>query len=336
MIITPHIKKAIDSELSRPLSLAELNLVRNDGFLDKLIKGVIGPSGVAAHVQQWREATGESMEVKSRDRGAEAAPVRSRAISALVANLASEDSGVIAFRSDVLQNHLILRKHVADWVRNQGRADGPQTIFLMVPIPPDGTLKLRREKGKNLAIVPTKPLCISNRNPATGTWTEELEFRGVGEKTHLRPVTMNGVLDRLRVLSEKLAADYGWRRSDATTFILTGKVPRIPAFIARYERRDLVVLNRLTLSVDLALSPKELARYYRNMRRRYYLGRGHHSINERHSALATFINSRPDQETRQSSMQAWNAKYQKWKYEHVPNFVRDVLKARRRILKTTD
>jgi len=335
MIISEHAKKAINAELSRPLSAGELNLLDKQGLLDRLNKGVMGSSGVADHVLQWREATGESVEVKSRHRGGEAAPIRSRAISSMVASLAAQDAGVIAFRTKELQNRLITRKMVADWVRNQGNADGPPTVLLMVPIPPDEPLKFRRDKGKTLAIVPTRPLRISNRQPAIGTWVEELAYRAEGERTRLRPITLNGVLDRLRLLSERLAAEFGWRRFDATTFILTGRIPRIPAFVARYERKHLAALNRVTLSVDLALSPRELARYYSKMRKRY-LGRWHHSITEKHSALALFMNSRPDHEIRLSSMQAWNAAHQKWKYKHVSNFVRDLLVARRRILQTID
>lgn len=41
--------------------------------------------------------------------------------------------------------------------------------------------------------------------------------------------TPEGILERLRQISESLAAFYGWEAADATTYVLTGAVPRVPA-----------------------------------------------------------------------------------------------------------
>lgn len=55
-----------------------------------------------------------------------------------------------------------------------------------------------------------------------------LAIRIDGDIVH-RATRRKGILERLRQISESLAAFYGWEAADATTYVLTGAVPRVPA-----------------------------------------------------------------------------------------------------------
>ena len=107
--------------------------------------------------------------------------------------------------------------------------------------------------------------------------------------------------------------------------------PTIPTFAIRYEEKDLTALSRVTLAIDPALSPMEVALRYREARKRYIPSK-HRSMSDKHTALVLFMNSRPAAETYAQSMAAWNREHQNWKYSRETNFGRDVQAARRRLL----
>ncbi len=143
-------------------------------------------------------------------------------------------------------------------------------------------------------------------------------------------VTLAGTLDRLRVLSDRLANWYGWESGQATLFVLTSWVPSIQAAEASLRYRRLPSLTRLELTVDPALTPKEVAELYRRARDNS-LGRRYRSMSEKHLRLAAFaeqVKGKPIEER----MRAWNAECPRWRYTEPSNFSRDCAQARKRVL----
>ena len=145
------------------------------------------------------------------------------------------------------------------------------------------------------------------------------------------PVAAGGVLDELRVVSDRLARRHTWTPAQATTFVLTGNTPLVSPLRVKVQSSHIPALSRLVLTVDPAISPRELAEHYRQARQQF-VGKRHRSMSEKHTTLVTFMNTRPPKETYARSMTAWNRKYPKWKYKAVSNFGRDVKTARKRLL----
>ena len=320
----------INRKLSRPLSDREWSFLDSQKLLEKLQVGELTSEGIAVKVEQMRATFGEAApDRKARDR--EVAPARSRAISELIAQSAAKDVAVLAFRKEVLEGRLLPSDEMRHWILKQAEAEGQPTTLLMVPVPPGTELKFRQENG-GLAIAPTKELRVSKDVPAIGTWTDELAFP-VGDKVRLLFVVMGGILDRLRILSETLAERYGWHPADTTAFVLTNTPPPVPSISVRHAEREIAALSRVMLTIDPAVSPRQVAEFYRGLRK-YYVGNRHRSLSEKHTTLVLFMNSRPADETYADSMAAWNREYRKrkWQYHHATNFGRDVQVARRRLL----
>lgn len=84
--------------------------------------------------------------------------------------------------------------------------------------------------------------------------------RGVSLAIGTAPGT---VLDWLRRLSNRLAKKYGWEPSQASAFVLTGSVPLLSTATHSFDRST----GRISLTVDAALTPPEVATLYRRARR---------------------------------------------------------------------
>lgn len=225
--------------------------------------------------------------------------VRNSAIAAIAASRASRLSGVIEFRQQLLAGRLLQDKAVTRWVTQQ-LAKEPRPIdlrFLLFP---------------------------GRRSSASGSTTERrLVFRG-------------GALDRLRVLGQGLAAAFGWAEEAAVAFVLTGEAPRITDFSAqRVSRQTLPVLSRIVMTVDPALTPRQVAQEYSRLRAQEFAQR-HRNLGKRgvhkHVQLARFAYQRPANKTWDEQRQAWNAGRPTWHYAHTSKFKRDCQAALQRLL----
>ena len=262
-----------------------------------------------------------------KDRGGKVTELRIWALSKLAAQHAATDDGVLQFRKEILKGRLLTRDDIEPWIRKQASADGPHTIFLKIPLPHNNKLEIREE-----CLVPHKPLMVSEQWPVHGTQVETLDYPGPGGFVRSEAVSVEGVLGRLRYLSETLAQRYGWQAGQATEFVLTGTTPLIAAFeVGVRFRLSNPALSRVILTLDPTLSPREVAELYRQYRKQVLGGR-HRSLSEKHITLVLFASSRPGGETYAETMKAWNQKYRKWRYARETNFGRDVQMARRRLL----
>jgi hypothetical protein len=201
---------------------------------------------------------------------------------------------------------------------------------------------------------------------------EQLLF--TDEDDHLQEVWVRSlsVLDELRWRSVRLARDYPWEESEASRFILTGKIPKMPAVVGRLSasRDPTYTYGTITLTVQPWVPAKVVYRFYRDLRQGAFAGR-YRSVSKRKIALFRFVVSqyeirppepgKPKYRIVDSSVgpvlrlsnktraklrrkpqltkplwkvmvDHWNKQYPNWSYESEDNFKRDFHEARKAIV----
>lgn len=331
MINDHDLKKQINDALALPLEPREWEHLLSQGEIRSLKTGRLAPEGVAAIVEQRREIYGRApagLMLSTRERGGESSTARSKAISLLVAAEAGGRDEIIEFRKVLRHGIILSRDEVEPWIQNQAKADGPPTVYLTVAAPPHLELKVTDRGG----IAGTRPFQISDDWPANRCSRAMLDYLVAGNNYVRRvAVCRGGVLDRLRMISEDLAADYGWWPAAGTVFVLTGTPPLIDTTTVQPVLKRIPALSRIALTIDPALSPREVSSIYRRLRKEL-VGIRYRSLSEKHGTLVVFVMSRPKKETYARQMEAWNKKYPKWEYKHTTNFGRDVQIAKQRLL----
>jgi hypothetical protein len=160
-------------------------------------------------------------------------------------------------------------------------------------------------------------------------------YGGSDDWAHAVPTCSDGVLERLRKLSERLSGEYGWQEAQATLFVLTGKVPFVDPIHVRLDMKSgsLYLRQRIVLDVDPTVSPLEVTKHYRLIRGRV-VDRRSGKLSEKHLRLATFDAERPKGESWAKKLVEWNrTERPEWGYStDRRRFARECLQARRRIL----
>jgi hypothetical protein len=175
-----------------------------------------------------------SKRIRTRSRDIDSALIR-EALSELLGAEASRSAQVAAFRKEILQGELLKPGEVPDWIAAQ------------------------HERDKTPAAL--------KRSLPPGT-AEEIQFEYPGSAhVGVWPVFPGGVLDYLREIGNQLVRTYGWERALATTFVLTGVVPSVPAIkVCMTPHFKYTRLNRITLEVDPSVGPREVMQRYREAR----------------------------------------------------------------------
>ncbi len=171
-----------------------------------------------------------------------------------------------------------------------------------------------------------------------------LLFQRLKDVCQARGIDMEEAQSCLRDIQTMLAQKYMWSQQDALRFVLAGTVPEIPRYAASVTLGDTYPsLTRINVSVHISVSPNELAKVYRDLRRKVArfdemcgnapAKRRNRPMSEKHLALAAFAHAHQG-ETGREKLEAWNAQHPEWKYNpnNIKNFQRDLLLARRRLL----
>jgi len=342
-MITPEdIRRELEAELGHPLRDKVWDDLVEGRWVHEVEDGEADVAALARHVRHVvgvygdpyasRADTPRTLPRSNGEPGARLSGGREEVISHLLAAEAMNDEGVQAFRISVLENSLLTRDEVETWIERQAQADGPPSAWLSVPVPPEYNLKAS-EKGATTE----PPLTISNERPAVLVQRRYLSYLSHRESPDSDPrrevpTADAGALERLRQLSEALALRYGWDQALATNFVLTGEIPLAPLIETRSSvPHPLTALARISLTIDPALSPREVADHYRRIRGEI-VGARHRDQSEKHMRLATFTAARPAGETLRKRMAAWNKEYPEWRYKEKRNFDRDCKKAIQRLL----
>ncbi len=245
------------------------------------------------------------------------------ALSRVLAALAGRDKTVLRFRQQVLGGRLLAPEETEHWITGQAACDGEPTVWLSLPLPPG----VHPKPGETLSLtVPLERYRVD---------VPILSYVVPGDRwVRRKPIAIDGVLGQLHQLSKSLSRRYGWHEAAATTFVLTGLVPRITAMQSSvYAHVAYPALQRITLQLDPVLTPAEVAVAYRTLRTRIVGKQQIRTQSPKHLALAVFAVEYPDGSLRER-MAEWNRRYPKWRYNQVTNFGRDLRTALRRLLGT--
>jgi hypothetical protein len=342
-----RIRREIEIILHSPLREEEWEDLVEEGYIEEHLEyGSPTTSEIAEKVKRRRQVYGKREPKRGNaprmlsEQEVKESSGRLKALSLLVAQEAAKEVSVQRFRSEVLGDKLLSLESVEGWIQEEAKLDGPHTWWLSgVPLPREYPMDVLMEAFLQHGIFEReeRPLGLElQASPRPEDFTFHFLAYGVpgSEEKKEIPVSVNGLLERLRTLSIPLAEEYGWNEAEATLFILTGAVPEIKAVTSTFQSRRISALSRIVLTLDPALSPKEVAEQYRRIRQEVIPGR-HRDLSEKHMQLALFAANRSEGQTWVDKMAEWNKTHAaEWKYEEVANFAHDCLQARRRLLRS--
>jgi|GEM_PF-4626327 len=139
-----------------------------------------------------------------------------------------------------------------------------------------------------------------------------------------------GILEKLHDIARHLSQKFDFQEAQAVVFILTGKKPLVPEIQASYVKNN----KKITLTVNLAVTSHELARFYRDVKKRIGLNRRIKTLTDKHLRLAIAACEREKNDT------PWTTAFKEWnkaakrsdRYSQESNFRRDALRARARLM----
>ena len=244
-------------------------------------------------------------------------------LSRLLAKEAAEREDVRSFRQQVLGGQLLKPVQVERWILGRQPKEGGSEGMVLRIEAPAGIEFARAFRLKS-------PITV--RETIGGEWrTLDYATPGVAHVKAVATPATKGDLARLRFLSEDLAKQYHWQQAQATVFVLTGQIPVVPSFRPSVENRW-PGPRRITLDIDLILSPKDLAARYARVRQQLRPEKARRrELSQKHLTLALFITARPGDEPWAKRFKAWNMKYPRWKYSAESNFRRDASRAVERV-----
>jgi hypothetical protein len=147
----------------------------------------------------------------------------------------------------------------------------------------------------------------------------------------LRRATRRGrPLDRLRQISERLAAFYGWDPADAATYVLAGTAPQVRAIEGRVQLKfPLPARARIILTIDPTSTPAEVVAAYSRLRTQQF-GRVRR-LRAKHAELAVFT-IRHAALTLDEQLTKWNSSMPRKRYRFRSVFKREAERARRSLV----
>lgn len=305
MILYKDIKSGVEKELGYALQEDIWQDLFDDGYVGDVETGAESVEWLADKVRErfrlYDKRRAESEEVEEMlDRKSAVfennlTEERLRAISVITAEEARKNRSVQEFRRLYLNDVFLRTEQIENWIFDISKSEGGKTV-----------------KFEMLPYaIPDDPF------------------------VRRFPAIPGGVLDKLRLLGERLSSWYGWQEAQATIFLLTDKIPQINPMKIRIRARSRVTAaTRVVMEIDPALTPSQVSEKYVEVRNDLF-GRQYRSLSKKHILLAEFAALRPQNESWLTSMNAWNKQWNKrpgYKYSHISNFHRDCKKAEIRLL----
>jgi hypothetical protein len=239
---------------------------------------------------------------------------RAKVLSKLLAAEASRDAEVLTYRDDHLGGQTIFVKNISRWLDSQWQIE-----------------MASKDAGFDPRTEMIRLAYIGEWQPWDPSATDELDpDRDPEPDPGWYAVPIGGPLEQLVLLSERLSDAYGWQEAEATTFVLTGQTPNyFPVAVRRFRKvENPSVASRITVDLDLMLTPQQLARMWIYLRKAW-IGRPR-SLSVKHMELAEFVAQSGG--TWERRWTDWNNKYPEQEYRLQSNFVRDAKAAKKRLL----
>ena len=324
------VRKALEVELGFSLTEAEWTHLVEEAYVREILSGERTINRLANDVRKFISIWG-GQQLPARTVApmlGDKAPkdvteLRRHVLSDLLAKQAEDEDFVRHFRQEILAGKLLGDEEVAAWIEEQANRDGRATRYALIPLPESADIAVMPD-GVSLKSLPES-------YPVVNLEARVLEYAIPGNAwVHRIPTAQDGVLDRLRVVSEHLAGRYPWQNAQATLFVLTGKVPLVQYIEASCRWSSRSVCSRITLTVDPTIKPDVVADYYSKIRRQ--MVRRHRPQTEKHLQLAYFAVTRPQDEKWSQTMDRWNQTYPQWKFADVDKFIDKCRDAQRRLL----
>jgi hypothetical protein len=193
-----------------------------------------------------------------------------------------------------------------------------------------------------------------------------------GNRENALTVDVRSPLGKLAEVAEKLASRYRWAPSQATDFVLTGRMPEVLMYTGSAQIRygiDSSAATRVTMALDPSLTPEQVAGIYARLRAKLHedpprsLSLKYCRLAEHVGPHVQFYAQEPGKVRRTGRRPTpgptglaqfidpvpgyswatlhwdWNAKHAdpaektwSWRYEHLSNFTRDAQSALTRLL----
>jgi hypothetical protein len=328
------VRSEVDQRLGREVPDRIWNVLEKRGDIADVCSGAREINWLTERIWDLLELAGER--VSRVDTGTpEDARVKRGDVQAVIslaaAYAAAKRDDVIRFRKEALGGKLLTLEDVKSWVEEQGKKDGRGTGWIKVLLPP----------GVNP--FETKSFTVNTEGQPFTLSTDMLLYGVAGSDwQHAIPVTTGKTLDRLRLLSQQLSKGFDWDEAVATIFVLTGRTPWISSVRVRVQPRSIrprddaptYARGRISLDVDIAVTPNEVREHYRSVRRELLGGARIKRLGPKHLALAEFMTREPEEESWESKRAAWNRKHPGDSYakNQTANFRRDCRLALERLL----
>lgn len=333
-----QIQRLIKKATGREASEALLDYLEES----RHIRGVLGGVDYDEELGILLKVVGDlrRFESATRDQSRKKRPVlkegtrgsRLGAMSLLLAEEARKSNQVDGFRKGGLWLADPLQwNEVEDWIKRQSKDDLKAFEKALEDNDPQARIVL-----KGIARDSYRP---SSTEHSVLDSLEFVRYRNPDDpRDRLWPAAPMGVLEDLIDEAESLAAEFHWDVEDATVFLLTDIEPDVSDIRINLSLNPAVSsLSRITLEIDPALRADRVAEAYRQARRQLVPGRVRPQ-SERHLYLAAF-EVKGSRDTKGSElMKKWNDTCKRegwpenWPYTQVTNFLRDVKKARERLL----
>lgn len=323
-----EIKIQLQKRLRRPVNPEILGYLQEKYYVSEVLQGV---SSIGDLLKEYRRleklANNTSRRLTSKEGVTSVTGETGQAVtlSVLLATQIGQLPEVKRFRREVLGDRLIPLEDVKEWVQAARRKDGPHTIYAEVPV---ASIVFDRQKWPQKIVEESNLRCIGYRIVI-------LEF--VSSSEHVEKVTINahGVLGRLKHLAENIVLYHApsWREDLAVSFILTGLTPIVPK--VRYKTTMSLYGGPcwVTMSFDARITPEELARQYRKIRRELMGKNRAKPLSKKIQSVARFAaEHKTGERTWREIMELWNKQYPGWIYKDYKRFCRDATRATRAIL----
>lgn len=326
------IRRKLERLIGRPVSDPIWELLVRDNWVSELQQGFLSYQRLAQRVEEF-EHLGQPgfprrpSPSKRRQRRLAGRELRIQALAMLLADEARRRDDVQAFRNSELSGKLFKFEDATAWVREEADAHrgqwgqrvtidtGPNTKF--------------SAKGDHYVVTPplqTVPL------GSASFFSETLKYVALDSEYAQPAPACSPRLERLRVLSRDLAKDYWWNEAWATMFVLTDETPPlITASVGRAINPVAPSMVRMTLSVDISMSPREVSELYAK-ERLSLLGRRPRLLNDKQVRLAMFMADFKG--APKEAMLDWNKRFPQDRYNKLGLFNRDAARARELLLAT--
>lgn len=339
----PMWRQALEDFIARPLEDEEWESLVDSGVIEQLSSGVLRPDEVEAEIRARRDARSR---VGGRHRAAEA-PLqlvshadlmdeqeieRLAALSEVYAMMATKAPIVARFRRSALEDKLLGWGEVQGWMESLCDREGPPEVRVS-GLALDSEMSERLYLALKTSELGTASLQVDLRASEPSFSFTRLDFTVPGQHQRSVAINRNGVLERLRRLSDELSNRYAWTPAEATTFVLAGETPTLyPWRVCVSPNGDSTRPARLDIrDIDSVTSPSSLESAYRSARRQLYVGR-YKMPSVKHLRLTVWMQRKTDSVTWKELMEAWNHEYPDWAYSEPTNFGRDVRKAFERLM----